>query len=230
MAKIRGGALVGEISGSIGSTVFSHNRGGAYIRNRSIPTTVTSAAALAAKAFLASASSAYASLTAAQKLSWQSWADNNPIFDSFGEKRILSGHQAYVQINRRILQAGDTQLADPPLGVAPDGLTTLTGTWDIGAGSFELAFAPTPLAANQRMWTQAAVVNSAGIKYVSNLLRLVEISSAAQATGYDIQAAIEARLGTLQVGQYVHVQLAVYDEDTGLLSRPIRTSGVVVTT
>lgn len=230
MAKIRTGAIVQQISGSVAGNTFSHNRFGAYIRARSIPITNTSSYALAAKAFLSTASAAWGGLTPAQQLAWRSWADNNPIIDTLGEKRILTGQMAYVQIQARVLQNGDTLLTAPPVSPSPEGLLTLGGTYDIGAGTFTLTFTPTPLGAGLSLWTRVAVVDSGGINYVRNLLKLVDKSAAALASGVDLQSAIEARFGTLAVGMYVHYQCQVYEAATGLVSQPIKTSGVVVTT
>jgi len=52
MAIFNPGPLVGQVSGRVGGTVFSHNRGGAYIRNGSIPYAVYSQKALQAKSAL----------------------------------------------------------------------------------------------------------------------------------------------------------------------------------
>jgi len=142
----------------------------------------------------------------------------------------LTGQAAFVQLNTRLTQAGDAALTAPPITSAPVALVTLTGTWDIGAGTFELAFTATPLAANEKMWVRAAVVNSAGISYVKNLLRVVVISAAAQATGLDTQTDIEAVFGTLVIDQRVHIWAAVFDDETGLLSVPLSVSGTVVST
>jgi hypothetical protein len=74
------------------------------------------------------------------------------------------------------------------------------------------------------------VVDSAGINYVQNLRKLVKVSSKNQATGLDTQADIEARFGTLSVGQKVTIDAAAFDSTTGLLSTPLRVVGTVVST
>jgi hypothetical protein len=183
-----------------------------------------------AKARLANISAAWRDLTDAQKLAWVTFANNNPITDTLGQKQNLTGHAAYVAINTRLHKSGDTLLTVPPIVTAPDPLTTLTATWDIGAGNFALTFAPTPLGANNRLWVLAAVTDSAGINYVQNLRKLVTVTAKNQATGLDTQSAIEGRFGTLAVGQKVTIDAAVLDSTTGLLSTPMRVSGLVVST
>lgn len=230
MAKIRTGAIVQQISGSVAGNTFSHNRFGAYIRARSIPIGSSSTAAQNARAYLSTASAAWGALTEAQQKTWISWAQNNPIVDSLGEKRILTGQMAYVQIQARVLQNGDSLLSAPPQEASPQGLASLSLSLDIGAGSFGVVYTTTPLGAGLSLWLRCAVVDSGGINYVRNLLKLVSKTPAAQASPYDFQSDAEARFGTLAVGQYVHVLAQVYDEDTGLLSQPLSAKGVVVST
>lgn len=230
MAKFLPGPSVGAVSGSIGGTVFSRNRYGAYTRNRAMVTRQTSNAAMNAKARLANISAAWRDETAATKLAWQTWALNNPITDALGQKQTLTGHAAYVGLNTRLHLAGQTLLTVPPIVAAPAPLTALTATWDIGAGDFELVFTPTPIGAAERLWISAAVVNSAGINYVENLMKFIKVSAAAQATDYDISADLALRFGTLTVGQKCVVDVCVLDEDTGLISTPMRVSGTIVST
>lgn len=227
--KIR--ALMGaQLSGSMGGVVASHNRGGAYLRARAIPVTSTSSAALDAKGYLTTASQAWAGLTDAQRLTWADWASINPVADAFGEQRILSGHQSYVQLNRRLLQCGQSQISVPPVSAAPAGLTLLQYSFDIGAGNFQVAWTPTPLGASEGLYLRAAVVNSAGRSYVRNLYKLVYIGAAATASPIDPQSAIEARFGTLQAGQYVHIFAQVVSLADGRVSGALTASGVVVST
>jgi hypothetical protein len=230
MAKFTPGALAGRISGSVHSQVFSRNRYGAYIRARSVPTNPDTAYQQAIRSFLSTYSAAYGALTDAQRAAWVSYAQQNPITDSLGERQVLTGHAAYIGLNSRIAQAGESAITDPPIGNAPVGLLTLSHVVDIGLGGCSITFTATPLAADDMLYVQAAVVNSSGINYVKNLLKLVVITAKAQATGYDHEADLVARFGTLIVGQKVVIQCSVLDSATGLLSIPLRAETLVVST
>jgi len=230
MAIYTPGPLAGQISGRLGASIFSHNRGGPYIRNGTIPTKVTSQYATNIKTILAARSAAWQGLTAAQRLEWVEYARQNPIQNRLGLQKTLTGHQAYISINHRLAQAGDTLLSVPPIGGPPDSLTSLSLSLDIGAGDFKASFAATPLAADDRLWLQAAVLPSAGCTYIGNLLKLIKISDKAQATDYDFQADCEARFGALQVNDRITVVASVFDSATGLLSNPLRASGTVSST
>lgn len=229
MAKFRPGIAVGQISGSVAGNTFAHNRYGMYIRNRAVPTKATSNYAQNIKAYLAASSQQWQGLTAAQQQAWKTWAQGNPITDVLGEQQVLSGHAACVMLNTRLRQIPDTPIDVPPTLDPPNALLTLTPTFDIGAGNFELAFTATPLGANERLQVRAAVVGSAGITYVKNLLKLVQTSAAAQASPLDIETATATRFGTLQVGDYVHIYANVIDDSTGLVSPPLIASGIITT-
>lgn len=230
MAIIRLGGLAQQVSGSLGGTVFSHNKGGPYVRLRNSPTNPNTTFQQNIRANLANRSSEWRGLTSDQRQAWRAWAAENPVANRLGESIQLSGQQAYIQINHRLNQAGDTLITVPPVTVPPDPLLSLTGTFDIGAGNFEIAFTATPLGAGVRLWVQAVVLSSPGIRYVENLLKLVTISAAAQASPLDIEAATVARFGSLAVDQKVIVQASTFDGATGLLSLPVRTSGLIVST
>lgn len=228
--KFTPGPAIAAASGSIGGTVFSRNRGGAYTRNRSIPVTSSTTPALNAKQRLATASQAWQGLTAAQRAAWANWALQNPVTDALGFPRHKTGHQSYVGINARRASLGDVALATPPIVPAPVGLLTVVADGDIGAGDVDIAFTATPLGATEELYLEAAVVNSAGITNVNNLFRLVGSSAAAQVSPFDWQSLVETRLGTLVVGQTLFARVSVYDNATGLLSLPLIDSVLVTTT
>jgi len=230
MALFRPGSFAGQISGRLGGDVFSHNRYGEYIRKGTNPVTSTTPYALAAKAALSAASQAWQSLAADAKLAWKLWAQTNTTTNRLGQSITLTGHAAYVSLNARMLGTGFPANDVPPLIQAPAPLTSVALSPDIGLGAFDLTYTATPLAANDYLWIYAALVDSTGINYVQNLLRLVGKSGAAQASPFDPQALIEARLGALQVGQIIHLAVHVFEGVNGQLSAPQSTSAAVIST
>ena len=228
--KFTPGPTIAAASGSIGGTVFSRNRYGAYVRNRAIPVSPNTEYQAAAKDYLAQASQNWRALDAAVRLQWATWAASNPVTDNLGQQQILQGNAAYVQLATRMLQMGQALPTAPPTAAAPAALVTFISTWDAGAAGMAITFTATPLGATERLWMYAAVTNSPARTYIRNLRKLVTISDAAQATGFDPQDDIETRFGTLAAGQVVTLEAAVADEDTGLISSFRRTSGVIVST
>lgn len=223
------GIAVSQLSGSVGGTTASRNKGGQYFRNRAIPTNPNSTAQQTVRTNLATASAAWSGLTAGQRQAWVEWARQNPVINNLGNSVLLSGQQAYIQLNSRILLDGATQISTPPIVTSPDGFTSITQDGDIGAGDTDLTFSPA-LDSGNKIMLFACVVNSAGISYVENLYRFIAFSAADQASPWDNQSAIEAVLGTLVVGQTLHVKALQYNPSTGQVSTPKTTSVVISTT
>lgn len=230
MAKFRPGPTIGEISGSIGCVTYSHNRYGAYIRERVIPVNPSSPNQQKVRGYLATASSNWRALTAAMRLTWRNWAATHTIIDKIGAAQNLSPNAAYVQLASRLLLFGSALPTAAPIVDAPTGLSSLVLEADIGAGDFDVTYTATPLGAGNALYIRAAVLNSASIQFDKNRLKFVGFSAAAQASPFDVKTLIENVFGTLQVGQIVVVQVAVMSTTTGLLSLPLRAQATVTTT
>jgi hypothetical protein len=228
MAKIEYGPMVAQASGSVGGTTFSRNRYGAYTRAKTLPVNPATSYQAQTRAYLSTAAQLWGYLTPDQRLQWQTWAANNPIIDRLGKSQTLAPNTAFIQINSRILYMDQEPITTPPVLNAPIAILSPVLTGDIGPGDITLAFDDSELGPNDRLWLRFAVTNSTGVTYVKNLLRLVTGASEQATSPYDYQNDLEARFGSLQVGQTVHCLAAIADSSTGLISPP-RPLSVVVT-
>lgn len=230
MAIFTAGLAVGQISGRVAGSVYSHNRGGPYIRNGTIPVTSTTPAAIAAKTRLASVSQDWQDLSAAVRLAFRTWAQANPVTNRLGKSITLTGHQWFVALNTRLEQAEQTPIVVPPDQPAPTALASLTLSADIGPGTFDLTYTATPLDTDDMLRVFACVEESAGVRFVRNKLRIIGFSAAAAASPMDIEALIAAKFGAPQVGDVVHVAVDVLDTLTGLISPSLIDSAEVIDT
>lgn len=228
MAKVTLGPMVGMASGSIGATVFSHNRYGTYIRRRATPTVSQTEEALAAKALMTSATQAWQDLTVAQQGAWNMWAKATPIVGALGVPQELTGHAAFVGIYVRRFKLGQGPLTTPPITPAPVGLTGVSVVADKTVGTCNVTFTATPLGAGTVLWFGACYVASAGKHWVNNLLRWCPISAIAPASPYDAFANIESRLGAMTIGHRLILYVSVGELATGLLSSPLRCEDTIV--
>jgi len=185
---------------------------------------------LAARARLIDASQSWGGLTPAQQLAWNTYAESAPITDRLGNKQVLTGHAAFVQINARILVGGGTKVLVPPVVAAPPALLTMVSTFDIGAGTSTIVYTTTPLAAGNCLYVQGAVLLNPGQRYFKNRLKLIKVSAAALASPYDYQADMESRFGPLVVGQRVILLASVLSKTSGLISAPYIDEGLIVST
>jgi len=121
--------ILGQLRGAIAAVVFSRNKGGQYAKGKGEPTNGNTSRQQATRGFLNTLSSGWASLTAAQQTAWNGWADTHPREDSLGQEYTLTGHQAYVGLNSRLLDAGESAVATPPAINAPAAPTGVVVTF-----------------------------------------------------------------------------------------------------
>lgn len=221
MAKVLLGPMVGQASGKIGGMVFSRNRGGTYIRRRAHPTTNTSQWAEAAKSAFALVSGAWEDLDAAERQAFTIWAANNPIVDRLGNKITLDGHAAYVQLNSFRAQLGESLLTLPPTVSAPVGLATLSLEGAMVSSMILAKFTPSQATTSMLLTVKAAVKEGLARRYVKGDLRFCGVSAAALVSQIDVISLVEDRLGTLQNGDVLHVEIGTYDPVSGLRSLPL---------
>ncbi len=228
MAKFTPGPMVAEVRGSVGGTVFSRNRYGAYSRIRAKPTISTTEHATAAKARMTNATQAWQGLTVAQQNAWNAWANANPVTGSLGDQQILTGHAAFVGIYCRHTLCGAATLTAPPITPAPVGLTSCSVVADKTVGTCNLTFAGTPTAGGVNIWYYGCYVASAGKHWIQNQLRWCSLTGAAVASPADLFAPIEARLGAMTIGHRLILNVFTFGNATGLLSSPLRCEDTIV--
>jgi len=109
-------SVLAQSSGSLGGTVYSHNRGGQYIRNRSTPTNPASAQQQVVRNALSALSNAWVNLlTDAQRTAWDVYAANTPLTNRVGDLINVGGLGMYQRGNVPRLQAGLTRVDDAPV-------------------------------------------------------------------------------------------------------------------
>lgn len=104
-----------QVSGSIGGTTFSHNRFGAYKRNRSIPVNPNTDLQVAVRNAVRSLSIAWQTiLTQVQRDAWELYADNVPWMNRLGQSVLLTGLNMYVRSNTPRVQNGIARVDAAP--------------------------------------------------------------------------------------------------------------------
>lgn len=125
MALIKAGAIVGSISGKVGSTVFAVNRGGAYIRHSRKPTnpSVTPEQSVVRANLAALSQSWFNNLDADQRQAWKVYADNVGVVNRLGDVRKLPPLAMYVRLNSAALQNGLSRTDNAPTNFTDTSLT-----------------------------------------------------------------------------------------------------------
>lgn len=137
-----------DLSGSLAGITASHNKGGPYFRNRSIPINPSSPRQLIARIALAGLVAAWTvDLTPEQRVSWETYASNVPVIDVLGQSRNLSGQQWYIKCNSMRVSSGDLRVDDAPIifgraTLQPVSIGTIT-TGEAGVATIEINYEDT---------------------------------------------------------------------------------------
>lgn len=119
-------AVLSQASGSLAGATFAHNRGGMYVRARSIPTNPASNFQLAIRQALTTLSHRWSAiLDATARAAWTDYAAATPQVNPLGDQLILTGQQMFVRNNVPRLLAGLSIVNDAP---ASPGDATLSPT------------------------------------------------------------------------------------------------------
>lgn len=213
--------LLGRLSRSAGSTTAGHNRFGAYLRNRVIPTNPATEAQSLVRGSLSTWSQAWRELTQEQRNGWTAFGESMVRTDSLGQTYTLTGLQAYISVNRNLDTTSSTALSDAPLYSPPPSLLTGDLTATVGTDAMSLAYTATPLATGHKLVVMATRQLSAGINFQQRgAYKLVHVSAAAAASPANILAEYEALFGQLVIGNKILAKAYVIDTATGLASSP----------
>lgn len=221
-------ALIGRLSRSAGSTTAAHNRYGAYLRNRVIPTNPATSAQTAVRSALATISAAWRSLTSAQRAEWEAIAPSLVRTDSLGENYTLNGFAAYMSCWRNLVSVGSSGIASPVAYVPPASIATATITSE-DTPTLSIAYTVTPLATGVKLMVFATRGVSPGKNFLPNgEYKLIFVSAAAAASPANVLSAYQAVFGTPVVGEKIFFKLKVVDTASGYTNAVLEKSVITV--
>lgn len=137
--------LVTQISGSIGGMTGSHNRGGMYLRSRTIPTDPATTYQTVLRAYMAQLAALWTgTLTVAQRAAWDVYASNVTLPNPLGDEIHLTGLNHYIRSNLPRLQASVARVDAAPTTFDLGDFAPPTGiTGDATANEVDVAFVDT---------------------------------------------------------------------------------------
>lgn len=209
-------------SGSVAGETSSRNRFGQYRRTRATPVNPNSPAQAEVRARLSANAASWRDLTDAQRAGWASLGAQMQRADSLGQTYTLTGFQAYVSVNNNLAAADEALLTDAPALATPEALASVTVT--LTNAAFAVAFTPTPLDPENRVFIFASPQRSAGRQFEGDI-RLIYVGAAESASPANIFAAYQAKFGTPVTGNKIFV--SVSQHVSGFLSAPVLVGQVV---
>lgn len=113
--KFTTGAMVGDLSGSIGSTTASRNKFGSYFRSKVIPVNPNTTRQQTVRSLFTTMVNAWTvTLTASQRTDWNLWATNTTIQGKDGNPINITGQNAYIRFNTARVQIGQARVDVAP--------------------------------------------------------------------------------------------------------------------
>lgn len=200
MAKFLAGVGFGQASGSVAGTTYSHNKFGAYMRNRAQPVNPATSFQATTRSRFGNLSQQWRALTSAQRTAWITQAVNITLVDPLGQQYNPSGSQYFVGLNANRVALGLAIATTPPALQTQAVITALTVTAVGATAVVTVTFAPAIAAASYYELLATAPM-SAGKTFIrqSQFKTLVYLGNA-DTSPYVATTAYAARFGTLAAG------------------------------
>lgn len=223
--------LMTQASGSLGGLTASHNKGGLYLRARTVPTNPNTTFQQEIRGFMSTLTSLWGNtLTALQREAWATYAAAMEIVNPLGDDRTLTGLNHYVRSNVPRLQAGLPRVDDGPTTFNLGDFTQPTAiAGDATLNNIDFAFTTTDDWAGEddaAMLVRGSREQPPTINFFKGPYRYADKVDGDGVTPPTSPAALGSAFN-LTAGNLVFVTFAVTRAD-GRLSAPFRGSGTNV--
>lgn len=229
MAKFTPG-VTGLIRGSIGSTTFSKNRFGWYMKIKAAPVNPSSSRQQAIRNIFSQLTELWTStLTQAQRDAWSLWASQVELLDRDGNPYFMTGFNAYIRSNTVALDAGVTRIDDGPtiFTMAPTD-STLAATASEATQLLSIAFDTGLDWVDQNDGVLQILMSrpqGAGTEFIKGPFQLAGIVQGDAVTPPTSPQTFTVPFAVAE-GQKLEVQARILEED-GRLSQPFRDKATV---
>lgn len=228
MAKVKFSALISEMRNKLNGSVFSRNRGGAYLRNKVTPLNPQTAAQVEARSLLATFSQGWRALTQVQRDAWSAAVSNWTTTDVFGDSVKPTGATLYIRLNINISIAGGAVISTPPAPVGVEALT-LVELEALGTGNVLIMdYLPGSVPAGVSMVVEMTPCLSPGISNANSQFRIIDVIPNGSTSPATLSGPYLAKFGELVDGQKVFLRAKMINITTGETSQKLVTSSIVI--
>jgi len=227
MAKVKFTAIVADMRNKLNGSVFSKNRGGAYVRTKVTPVNAQTVRQVEARSLLASLAQSFRSLTQEQIAAWNSAVDQWQRTDIFGDLVRPTGLALYVRLNANISNAGGTLLTNPPAPVGAAAVSTLGIGAAVTGDVFDVSFAPASVPTDHAMYLESTSMQSPGINNANSKFRFIAVAGSSSTSPYDAFSDQTAKFGPLVAGQKAFVRAKFINTVTGEVSQSLVAQTIV---
>ena len=212
-------AILIAMSGSVGGITAAKNRGGQYMRARTIPTNPQTSAQSEVRLNLAAVSTNWRAINESKRDSWNSYATQFAGNNAVGGTTTPSGMNEFVGVNTLRLLGGLAQLEDPP---TEPGRATFTPSntppaYSVGGAELSVDFATADDwngANGGRMFVYVGKPVSAGVSYYKGPYQLAATAvRGASALTSPFTSGATLPLGTPSVTQKLFCKIVTLTAD-----------------
>ena len=228
MAKVKFSALISEMRNKLNGSVFSRNRGGAYLRNKVTPLNPQTTAQVEARSLLASFSQAWRALTQVQRDAWNAAVSNWTTTDVFGDSVKPTGATLFIRLNINISIAGGSVINTPPAPVGVEALTLLELEALEPGSVLTMDFLPGSVPTGVSMVVEMTPCLSPGISNANSQFRVIEVLSEGVPTPATLSGPYVNKFGPLVAGQKVFVRAKMINVTTGETSQKLVANAIVI--
>lgn len=227
MAKVKFTAVVADMRNKLNGSVFSRNRGGAYVRTKVTPLNPQTAAQVSARSLLTTLAQNFRALTQQQITSWNNATEQWATTDIFGDAVNPTGLALYVRLNANISNAGGTYISVPPVPLGADALDSLSLSAAVTGNDFDISFTPSTVPAGHTMYIESTAMLSPGINNANSRFRFIKTAAASTASPVDAYTQQTDKFGSLVAGQKVFIRAKFIRVATGEMSLALKASDIV---
>lgn len=224
MSKIKFGALLVDMRGKTGGTVYSRNKGGAYSKNKVTPLNPKTQAQQAQRNALSVYSQAWRNLSEANRQTWNDGSTNYPQTDIFGDQYYLAGNMLYNKLNLNLEKVGIAPNIKCPTPKGAPQMVLSTPSFTTTSLEIDISSVPTGYSA----FVMATAPNSVGKTNLNSKLRAIAVLSAGTGGGpYDFISEYTAKFGAPISGQKILFSIELVNETTGETGVPAHITSIV---
>ena len=210
MAKLKFGAIVSDVRGSIDSVTYSRSRYGAYARKKVTPVNPNTSLQSTARAIFGAASSKFRSLGKATIDAWNAVAPEYTRSNVFGDNLPLSGQTLFTKLKSTLVNAGITSDPSPINPVTVPAVVAGAITADVSTGTIVIAGVGATTADDVLVVSATAPVSAGRTFFGRSQFRNITTKNASTAAGdLDITAAYEDVFGDILTTPFVGQKLQV---------------------
>lgn len=221
MVRLKFGAIITEMKGSLGGTVFQGGHPSPIARNKALlPNSTASQGKLlranigAQKQIISALANAWRNISLVDQATWSAGAINFPFTDKFGNSYTASGYQVYMSLNTNLRLIGASTITVCPLPDVITDMGLLTFNWSTGPDTMEITPAVNPSGSELALifagWPQ-----SQGRAFEKGRMKLLGNFTTGVGSGFDIKASYIGLYGSFPTAGRIFAQVVLVNNVNG---------------